>query len=405
VTQPKHRASDQAGRAAAPVAADARQHLEQLPHTHGIGSDGEPAEVAERLVHATEHALGLPGVAVGHVADGRYRTLASSGVAAALSCRVEQLALADEPLASVLAGRMPMHLEERDVGGRAWLVTLVPIRSKRVAGALHLVSDLGAPPTPEIVGLGQAAAAVTALALDGVLESRRLEAAARWKGAMLTSMAHDLRTPLNALVGYTSLLREGDFGPLTASQLEVVGTLERQALELVDLLGAALDVARLETGRMPVRSETVDLAALFRQLADGTFAQATRRQAVSWQIAPGVPPLSSDRVKIKQIVQNLVDNALKYAGNAPVEVSVSAAPSGETIRLAVRDRGEGIAGDVLPSLFEPGASGGAGTGFGLYIVRSFVEALGGRVAAHSTPGQGTVVAIELPVRAPERTRV
>jgi signal transduction histidine kinase len=281
-------------------------------------------------------------------------------------------------------------------------VTLVPVRSTRLAGALHLVSEPGTPPTPEVIGLGHAAAAVTALALDAAMRGQRLEAAARWKGAVLTSMAHDLRTPLNGLVGYTSLLREGEFGELTAAQLEVVGTLERQALELVDLLGAALDVARLETGRMPIRSETIDLAALFRQLADGTFAHATRRQAVSWQVAPDVPPLSSDRVKIKQIVQNLVDNALKHAGNAGVEVSVAAAPSGEAIRLVVRDRGPGIAADVLPRLFEPGATGGGGTGFGLYIVRSFAEALGGRVAAYSTPGQGTAVTIELPVRAPER---
>jgi signal transduction histidine kinase len=387
------------------VAPDAVRLQQLLDVLASVAADGEPARAAERLAHAIEHALALPGVAVGLVADGRYRVLGTSGAAQTLPHHIVQLALGDEPLASVLAGRVPARLQERDGDGRVWLVTLVPVRSTRLAGALHLVSDPAAPPTSEVIALGHAAASVAALALDGALRERRLEAAARWKGDVLTAMAHDLRTPLNGLVGYTSLLREGDFGALTPPQLEVVATLERQALELVDLLGAALDVARLETGRMPVRSEAIDLGELCRQLAAGTFAQATRRQTVTWSIAPDVPLLSSDRVKIKQIVQNLVDNALKHAGNAAVEVIVTAAPNGEAIRLAVRDRGPGVAADVLPSLFEPGTTGGNGTGFGLYIVRSFVEALGGRVAAHSTPGQGTAVTIELPVRAPERTRV
>lgn len=402
MTQPKHRASDQAGHAAPAVAADPVRLQQLLDVLSTVATDGEPAHVAERLAHATAHALAVHGVAVGHVADGRYRVLAACGVAEALP---HALVLADEPLASVLGARVPMTLEEHDASGRAWLVTLVPLRSARLAGALHVVSEPATPPSVDLVGLAQAAAAVVALALDGAFRARRLEATARWKGAVLTSMAHDLRTPLNGLVGYTSLLREGEFGALSAPQLDVVATLERQALELVDLLGAALDVARLETGRMPIRSEQIDVGELCRQLAAGTFAQASQRGALTWSIAPDVPPLSSDRVKIKQIVQNLVDNALKHAADAAVDVTVTAAPSGETIRLAVRDRGRGIASEMLPTLFEPGTTGGNGTGFGLYIVRSFVEALGGRVAAHSTPGQGTVVTIELPVRAPERARV
>jgi len=386
------------------VAADPVRLQQLLDVLAGIAFDAEPAVVAERLVHATSHALALPGVALGYLGDGRYRVLAACGAAATLPHVLVHAALTDEPLASLLDGRTPGHAQERDGEGHGWLVTLVPVRSARLVGALHLVSEVTTPPTPDTLGLGRAAASVAGLALEAAFRARRLEAAARWKGDVLTSMAHDLRTPLNALVGYTSLLREGEFGALAPAQAEVVATLERQALELVDLLGAALDVARLETGRLPIRRETIDLTELCRRLADGTFAHATRSRAVTWSIAADVPSLTSDRVKITQIVQNLVDNALKHASGAPVEVLVTVAPSGETVRLAVRDRGPGIAAEVLPSLFEPGITGGGGTGFGLYIVRSFVEALGGRVAAHSTPGQGTVVTIELPVRA-ERTRV
>jgi signal transduction histidine kinase len=212
-------------------------------------------------------------------------------------------------------------------------------------------------------------------------------------------MAHDLRAPLNALVGYTSLLREGAFGPLTGEQAEISSVLERQALELVDLLGATLDVARLESGHLPLRSEEFPLAAVLDGLAAGTFAQAAREGRLAIHAAADLPPLRTDRVKVKEIVQNLVDNALKHANGAPVEVDAVAAADRDTVRITVRDRGPGMTPEVLAHLFEPFRPGGArtsGTGFGLYIVRCFAEALGGRVAARSAPEEGTAITVELP---------
>jgi signal transduction histidine kinase len=121
-------------------------------------------------------------------------------------------------------------------------------------------------------------------------------------------------------------------------------------------------------------------------------------------VAPDLPLFTSDRVKVKEIVQNLIDNALKHAGDAPVEVQVALAPDRETVRVTVRDAGPGIAPDLLPRLFEPFRPAGetAGTGFGLYLVRSFAEALGGRVAARSLPGEGTAMTVELPLSVPAR---
>jgi len=108
-------------------------------------------------------------------------------------------------------------------------------------------------------------------------------------------------------------------------------------------------------------------------------------------------------VKVKEIVQNLVDNALKHSDGRAVEIEVALAPEREAVRLTVRDRGPGIAADVLPHLFEPfrpGPGPERGTGFGLYIVRCFTEALGGRVAARSLLGDGTAITVELPLVAP-----
>ena len=108
-------------------------------------------------------------------------------------------------------------------------------------------------------------------------------------------------------------------------------------------------------------------------------------------------------MKVKEIVQNLVDNALKHSDGRTVEIEVVLAPERQAVRLTVRDAGPGIAADVLPHLFEPfrpGPGAERGTGFGLYIVRCFAEALGGRVAARSQPGEGTAITVELPLVAP-----
>jgi signal transduction histidine kinase len=112
--------------------------------------------------------------------------------------------------------------------------------------------------------------------------------------------------------------------------------------------------------------------------------------------------MRTDRVKVKEIVQNLVDNALKHGAGA-VALEVALATDGETVRITVRDAGPGIPADVLPHLFEPfRPANGKGTGFGLYIVRCFAEALGGRVAARSSAGEGAAITVELPLRAPAR---
>jgi signal transduction histidine kinase len=110
-------------------------------------------------------------------------------------------------------------------------------------------------------------------------------------------------------------------------------------------------------------------------------------------------------VKVKEIVQNLVDNALKHGEGRRVEVEVGLAPDRGSVRITVRDAGPGIAADLLPHLFEPfrpGRGPGHGTGFGLYIVRCFTEALGGRVVARSQLGEGTALTVELPVSPPAR---
>src|SRR5205823_5496331 len=137
------------------------------------------------------------------------------------------------------------------------------------------------------------------------------------------------------------------------------------------------------------RIEEFVLADVVAALAAGTFARPTREGRLLWRVPAALPVLRTDRVKVKEILQNLVDNALKHT-RAAVLVDAERAPD-DAVRITVRDAGAGIAPQLLPHLFEPFRAGG----FGLYIVRSFVEALGGRLAVRSDAA-GTTFTVELP---------
>jgi signal transduction histidine kinase len=355
---------------------------------------GDPGAVAERGAQAVATFLGTAGAAVALVQEGAYRLLGAYGVDPGYASRCVDAAGRDGAIARALATGRPASLPEP--GGGASL--LLPFRAHEAAGALHVVTAPGAVLPDDDVALARALALLVGVALANAERHRRLAQVSRLKGDALAAMAHDLRAPLNAILGYASLLGEGAFGTLQPEQREICATVERQALELVDLLGATLDVARLETGRLSVRIEEFQLGDVLTALRHGTFAQADRAGRLGVRLAPDLPPLRSDRVKVKEIVQNLIDNALKHGAGAPVEVDVAFAPDRECVRITVRDQGPGIPAEILPHLFEPfRPAGGRGTGFGLYIVRCFAEALGGRVAARSHTGEGAAITVELPL--------
>ena len=361
-----------------------------------LGAD--PDALPERLAQGIALFLGVCGAAVGLVENGSYGVVATHGVGADYARRYADGARRDPALGRLLAAGRPGVLREAD-GARS---VVLPFRVPDLSGALHLVVAGEAPVTDADLQLARVLALLAGAALANARQQRRLAELARLRSDALTAMAHDLRAPLNALIGYASLLGEGAFGPLSGEQREVSATLERQAVELVDLLGATLDVARLETGRLPVRVDEFALADLLAALLEGTFARASREGRLACHLAPDLPPMRTDRVKVKEIVQNLVDNALKH-GDGAVTLEVALATDGETVRITVRDAGPGIPADVLPHLFEPfRPANGKGTGFGLYIVRCFAEALGGRVAARSSAGEGAAITVELPLRAPAR---
>jgi signal transduction histidine kinase len=355
---------------------------------------GDPDRLPERLVQGIAVFLGIAGAALGIVQDGTYRLLATYGLSLDYTGRYDGMTIRDPRIGPALTSGRTLVLPDAEHTS-----IVLPFRGLDVEGALHLVLAAGTGLADDDVELAPALSLLAGVALTNARQYRRLTQIARLKGDALTAMAHDLRAPLNALIGYASLLGEGAFGPLSDEQRDISATLERQAVELVDLLGATLDVARLEIGQLPVRLEDFALGDVLTTLTGSTFAQASRDGRLACTVPSDLPRMRSDRVKVKEIVQNLVDNALKHSGQSGVEIEVALAPERDTARITVRDGGPGIAADVLPHLFEPFRPGrDHGTGFGLYIVRCFAEALGGRVAARSLAGEGTAITVELPLR-------
>lgn len=215
----------------------------------------------------------------------------------------------------------------------------------------------------------------------------------------INTLSHELRAPLSNVFGYLEMLRAGDFGPVSPEQVRVLGELIHETDDLLWLLTSTLNLSRLDTGRVPVRVEEFSLPAVLSEVVNATpHAGVT----VTWSVPPDLPALRTDRVKVKQIIGNLLRNAVRYGGGCPVEVTVEQ-PRPDGVAISVRDHGPGIKPDelqVIFDFFQRGRSAGPerdGYGIGLHVVRRLVRMLTGTITVDSTPGSGSCFRFTIPL--------
>jgi len=247
---------------------------------------------------------------------------------------------------------------------------------------------------------GIAQSASLALAHDRTLEE--LKRANSSKTDFLATMSHELRTPLSVIMGYTRLLLDGDFGRLKAGQADILWKIDKSARELLDLITATLEVSRLETKEPALELQEVRLAELLRELEHETRGLREKPGlSFVWRVDAQLPPVHTDRTKLKVVLKHLIDNAAKFteAGRITVDAHVK----GEGVEIAVADTGAGIAPEVLPVIFDIFRQGAGpltrqyeGIGLGLYVVRRTVELLGGSVSVESEVGRGSTFSVWVP---------
>lgn len=248
---------------------------------------------------------------------------------------------------------------------------------------------------------------VVGLAED-ITQRKGVEEVNLFRANFVANMSHEVRTPLNIMIGYLEFLLDGTFGELGQQQREITERVRKNAEELLDLMSASLDLSRLDNRTIPLALEAIDVAELVHEVAVD-ISKLLQNGAVTMgvDVADDLPLLQSDRQKLRMILKNLLSNAVKFTAEG--EIVVGARADGDGIEFAVRDTGSGIGADSLPRIFEPfrqghGARGEqSGVGLGLYIVRRLVDILEGRIAVDSTVGQGTTFRVWLPLAlSPER---
>jgi protein-histidine pros-kinase len=233
---------------------------------------------------------------------------------------------------------------------------------------------------------------------------KRMRDASRLKSEFLANMSHELRTPLNAIIGFAELMFRGKVGPVSAEHQEYLGDILSSSKHLLQLINDVLDLAKVESGKMEFRPESVDLATLSNEVRDVLRGlAASKRLQVQTFIDPEVAIVTVDPARVKQVLYNYLSNAIKFTPEGG-RISIHIAPEGATLfRIDVTDTGVGIPAEDLARLFREFQQLDAtttkthqGTGLGLALTKRLAEAQGGRVSVQSTPGTGSTFSVVLP---------
>jgi len=243
-------------------------------------------------------------------------------------------------------------------------------------------------------------------AKDLNIKNKELEESTRLKSEFLANMSHELRTPMNSIIGFTGRVLKKAGDNLDARQLKNLHTVERNAHHLLGLINDLLDISKVEAGRMELYPEHVEIHDLINEVRDLTNS-LWREKGIAFNTELPKQPLSLyvDRVRLKQVLINLVSNAVKFTAEGAVTIRASL--QDDAIMIDVQDSGIGMKEEDLQFIFEAfrqadGSNTRAygGTGLGLNITKNFVELMGGRVEVSSVYGEGSIFSVCLPKQQP-----
>lgn len=232
----------------------------------------------------------------------------------------------------------------------------------------------------------------------------RAEVADKAKSAFLASMSHELRTPLNSVINFSKFIAKGMMGPVTERQLEALDKVVGSAKHLLSLINDVLDMSKIESDSLNLFvEEDVSIPSILENVvATAQSLLDEKPVSVKTDIAPDLPLIVGDRQRIMQVMLNIVSNACKFTQEGTI--TISARKTEHEVHVSIQDTGPGIAPEDHAVVFEPfkqtdtGLRQGGGTGLGMPISKSLVEAHGGRLWLESTLGQGTTFHVVLPIQ-------
>jgi signal transduction histidine kinase len=315
---------------------------------------------------------------------------------------VDLLASADV-MSAVLESQTPRFV--RTAAG-ATLAAPIAGRGRRI-GVLAVIGRRAPLFASDDLDLVQLLAEQAAIVLDGARlysdlasANRELSQATKVKSEFLANMSHELRTPLNAILGFSGLLSEQLNGSMSDKQKRFIRNIHEAGEHLLDLINDVLDLSKVEAGRLELRPEILTLDVLLEPVAAAgrTAAQA---KGVLFAMDAGTGQLFLDPTRVRQILFNLVSNAVKFTPSGG-HVTVRALIEGRELRFEVADSGIGIPAEARDRVFgvferfHEGRSDAAGTGLGLALSRRLVEQMNGSISFESDEGKGTTFHVQLP---------
>ena len=292
------------------------------------------------------------------------------------------------------------------------LLAVPLLREDHLLGGLVVNRRTAGEFSPQVIELLKTFATQSALAIQNARlfreigdKSRQLEIASQHKSEFLANMSHELRTPLNAIIGFSEVLAEKMFGEVNDKQAEYLADILESGRHLLALINDILDLSKIEAGRMELDLDEFSLPSAIDNTVTLVRERAHRRGiALERTIGARVGRIRADERKVKQVLLNLLSNALKFTPEGG-RIDVRADARDGAIEISVTDTGVGIAPEDLETVFEEFRQVGStskkveGTGLGLAISRKFIELHGGRIGVTSTPGKGSTFTFTLPATA------
>jgi signal transduction histidine kinase len=294
-------------------------------------------------------------------------------------------------------------------GFRAQFSTSIRIKNKTI-GVLNFVSKNVREFLPGDVDLMRSMADHLGIAVENASlfsevkqKTVELEKANKVKSEFLSVMSHELRTPINVILGYAELIKDGSIGEINSEQKKILERIRSCSQELLKMINGMLEATRLEAEATKAESYELDLGNFLDELRLAYEAPLDKEITLIWDYPTELPVIRTDGEKLKHILQNLVNNAIKFTDNGSVTVTARYLSGTEAVRFGVTDTGVGIPKESLPIIFdmfrqldssEKRAYGGVG--MGLYIVKKFTELLGGTVEVESEPSKGSTFTVTIP---------